>query len=151
MLTNSASARASSPAPGSLNLRLAWWLIGAGLASGAVLGLWSFGGPLAAPAGFTRPDELPRRLVRLAHIALVALPALNVLYVPSIRGSAWSARTQRLACRLLLFGTVALPACLALAAFAGAAVYLAALPVVSLIVAVFLLASKALPEREVRP
>ncbi|MBI4605353.1 MAG: hypothetical protein HY721_25600 [Planctomycetes bacterium] len=127
--------------PGHWNLALAWWLVGLGLVLGAVLGLWSFGGPLDPPAGLERHDGLPRRLLRLAHIALVALPALNLLYVPWLGRTGWSDRWRHAGAGLLLFGTLALPACLAAAAFWRPALVLTPAPVSSLIAAVFILAS----------
>src|SRR5262249_17500877 len=35
--------------PGRANVRTAWWMIAASMAVGAVLGLWSPGGPVAPP------------------------------------------------------------------------------------------------------
>ena len=74
---------------GRANVRVAWWMIGGSMAVGAVLGLWSFGGPVTPPPGFRAFDDLPRRLVRLGHIAAIALPALNLLYVPWMARSRW--------------------------------------------------------------
>ena len=136
---------------GRTNIRVAWWMIGASMAVGAVLGLWSFGGPLSAPPGFRAFDDLPRRLVRLGHIAAVALPILNLLYVPWMARSRWSRTTRRAGCGLLLFGTVALPSLLGLAAFWNPGLYLLPAPVVSLIAAVWLLAAGLRRERPNRP
>ena len=126
---------------GDTNIRVAWWMIGAGMAAGAVLGVWSFGGPLAPPPGFRAFDDLPRRLARLGHIAAIALPMLNLLYVPWMRRSRWGGPVRRAGCRLLLFGTVALPSTLVLAAFWAPARHLLALPVAALLAAVVLLAT----------
>jgi hypothetical protein len=41
-----------------------------GAASGLVLGLWAFGGPLPKPAWFGDYGETSRRLFRLGHIAI---------------------------------------------------------------------------------
>ncbi len=131
----------SRPAVGRANIRVAWWMIGASMAVGAVLGLWSFGGPVAPPPGFRAFDDLPRRLVRLGHIAAIALPALNLLYVPWMARSRWGEAPRRAGCRLLLFGTVGLPSLLMVAAFWDPARYLLPIPVAALIAAVFLLAS----------
>ena len=131
----------SEPPPGAANVRAAWWMIGASMAVGGVLGLWSFGGPLSPPPGFRAFDDLPRRLVRLGHIAAIALPALNLLYVPWMARSRWGGTARRAGCRLLLFGTVALPTLLMLAAFWGPGLYLLPIPVTALIVAVCLLAA----------
>ena len=131
----------SEPPMGRANVRVAWWMIGGSMAVGAVLGLWSFGGPVAPPPGFRAFDDLPRRLVRLGHIAAIALPALNLLYVPWMARSRWSGSLRRAGCRLLLFGTVTLPSLLMLAAFWGPGLYLLPIPVTALIAAVWLLAA----------
>ena len=89
---------------------------------------------------------LPRRLVRLGHIAGVALPALNLLYVPWMARSRWSRATRRTGCGLLLFGTLALPSLLGLAAFWGPGLYLLPVPVL-----VWLLAAGLRPRRLDRP
>lgn len=138
------------PTVGDANIRVGWWMIGASMAVGAVLGLWSFGGPLTPPPGFQTFDDLPRRLVRLGHIAAIALPVLNLLYVPWMARSRWSASVRRAGCRLLLFGTVALPTLLGLAAFWRPVRYLLPVPVVALILAVCLLAA-GLPARTPAP
>jgi hypothetical protein len=131
---------------GRANVRVAWWMIGGSMVIGAVLGLWSFGGPVPPPPGFRAFDDLPRRLVRLGHIAAIALPALNLLYVPWMRRSRWRAPARRAGCRLLLFGTVGLPGLLMLAAFWEPGRYLLPVPVAALIAAVCLLAA-GLPGR----
>ena len=131
---------------GRANVQVAWWMIGGSMAVGAVLGLWSFGGPVPPPPGFRAFDDLPRRLVRLGHIAAIALPVLNLLYVPWMARSRWGGSTRRAGCRLLLFGTVSLPSFLMLAAFWDPGLYLLPFPVTTLIAAVWLLAA-GLPAR----
>src|SRR4030095_12485455 len=126
--------------PGRWNLSLAWWRVGLGLWLGAVLALWSFGGPVPAPPGFEDPGSVPRRLLRLAHIALIALPILNLHFVPWTLRTAWGDRGRRACCLLLLVGTVGLPAALAAAAFWPPALYAAAPPALATIAGVFGLA-----------
>jgi hypothetical protein len=149
-VTDVDQATRSEPPIGRANVQVAWWMIGASMAVGAVLGLWSFGGPVAPPPGFRAFDDLPRRLVRLGHIAAIALPALNLLYVPWMARSRWSASARRAGCRLLLFGTVVLPSLLMLAAFWSPGRYLLPIPVTALIAAIWLLAAglpKRIPDR----
>jgi len=106
--------------------------------SGAVLGLWSFGGPVPAPPGFGHYAELPRRLLRLAHIALIALPMINLEYVR------WSSELDSPLCarggRWMLFACISLPLLLASSAIWPPARYLLPLPVLALISAVVWLA-----------
>ena len=129
------------PALGRANVRVAWWMIGGSMTVGAVLGLWSFGGPVPAPVGFVAYDDLPRRLTRLGHIAGIALPMLNLLYVPWMERSRWTGQVRRAGCRLLLFGTVALPTLLVLAAFWDTGRYLLPIPVAALTIATCLIAA----------
>ncbi|KAF0246782.1 MAG: hypothetical protein FD180_312 [Planctomycetota bacterium] len=72
------AAKPTSPR-GSLNAAIGWTGIALGLAAALWIGMWAFSGPMPAPEGFESYDALPRRLLRLAHIAAVAVGALNVL------------------------------------------------------------------------
>jgi hypothetical protein len=125
-------------------------MIAAGMTTGALLGLWSFGGPIEPPPGFRAFDDLPRRLARLGHIAAIALPALNLLYVPWMRRARWSLPVRRAGCRLLLAGTIGLPSLLVLAAFWDPGRYALPVPVAALIAAILLLAA-GLSRRAARP
>ena len=49
----------SEPPMGCANVRVAWWMIGASMAVGAVLGLWSFGGPLSPRPASGRSTTFP--------------------------------------------------------------------------------------------
>ena len=120
--------------------RVAWWMIGLGMLGGAVLGCWSFGGPIAPPAGFSHYDDAPRRLLRLAHIALIALPILALELgrtLPQTRlGEVATRRVQH----ALLFGLIALPTLLTAAAVLPWALYLLPLPVCALMGSAFTVA-----------
>lgn len=135
MSTIAPSASRHAAKPGQANIAVAWCMIALSLMGGAVLGLWSFYGPLTPPAGFEHYAATPRRLIRLAHIASVMLPVLNLLYVPLLGTTGLLLRTRILGCRLLLVGTVLLPLTLAAAAFWPPAEYALGLPVSTLIIA----------------
>ena len=89
--------------PHPLNFNSGWWLIFLAFVAGAGIGL-----------GFHREDFLGgygsfrRRLLRLGHIALAALGALNVLYgicpvpAPADRLGTWASA-------LLVAGAIAMP------------------------------------------
>lgn len=112
-----------------LNLQAGWALVLAGLLAGTALGL-----------GFHRERFLggyaswSRRLLRLGHVALVALGGLNVLFAltpcPAPEGVA-----ARVASAALLIGTVAMPATCALAAWRPRLRHLFPLPVTALLIA----------------
>jgi hypothetical protein len=132
---------------GARNIRIAWWTIALSLGIGLILGLWSFSGPLPAPAGWESYDSLPRRLSRLGHIAGIALPLLNLVYVPWIRQSTAGERTRRLACTLLAFGTLGLPTVLFAAACLPITKYALPLPACAVVIAITILAA-TLPKEE---
>jgi hypothetical protein len=116
--------------PFPLNWYAGWSMILAGFISGAVLGLF-----------FQREDFLGgymswrRRLLRLGHIACVALGFLNLLYAVSpVSGhSRWAAGG------FLVIGGVAMPLACALAAWKKSLKGIFVVPVASLITAVVLI------------
>ena len=94
-------------APGLLHWRAGWALILGGFLSGALLGL-----------GFHREGflggygSLPRRLLRLGHVALVALGVLHLVV-----GAAPDGLGSPLGSALLLAGSITMPANCFLAAW----------------------------------
>lgn len=65
---------------GQLNVHWGWiWMV-LGIASGSLIGMWSFSGPMKTPKGQENYDDLPRRMIRLAHIACFMLPLINIVY-----------------------------------------------------------------------
>ncbi len=65
---------------GQLNIFWGWiWMV-LGIASGSLIGMWAFAGPFKAPPKHEEYDNLERRLVRLAHIAMFMLPLINIAY-----------------------------------------------------------------------
>ena len=65
---------------GELNIRLGWIFMVCGILSGSIIGMWAFAGPLPAPQTHKKYDDLARRLVRLAHIAMFMLPLISIVY-----------------------------------------------------------------------
>jgi hypothetical protein len=116
-----------------LNFTAGWWLILAAFTSGAVVGL-----------GFHREDflggytSLRRRLIRLGHVALAALGALNIIYGISPVRVGTSALAV-LPGTLLLAGAVAMPAVCFLSAWRQPLRRLFLLPVALLAAAVILI------------
>ena len=115
-----------------LNWQFGWWLVLAGFLSGAVIGL-----------GFHRESFLGgyasfrRRLLRLGHIALVALGVLNLLFslspLPSL-----DPRSALLASHALVFGSLTMPLVCFLAAWRAEFRVFFCVPVLSLSLAVIL-------------
>ena len=65
---------------GEVNITFGWLWINMGIISGMVMGLWSFNGPVRLPADMEDYSSLPRRFVRLGHVAFIALSIMNILY-----------------------------------------------------------------------
>lgn len=112
------------------NGAIGWIGITLGFIWGAALGL-----------GFLNPDYLGgyasprRRLLRLGHIAAIALGLLNILFwlcQPRLGLGPWGATTASAG---LIAGAFLMPACCALAAWRPAFARLFPLPVVSLVAA----------------
>lgn len=65
---------------GQVNITLGWIFISLGITTGSIMGMWAFAGPFRPPKGHENYADLPRRLVRLAHVALFMLPLINIVY-----------------------------------------------------------------------
>ncbi|RZA08747.1 MAG: hypothetical protein EOP11_03925 [Proteobacteria bacterium] len=65
---------------GKANISAGWLTMVLGILSGAVIGMWAFAGPFPTPPGHRDYADLSRRMVRLGHIALIALPLINIVY-----------------------------------------------------------------------
>lgn len=117
--------------PSSVNEIGGWFLILLGFISGLLLGL-----------GFHREEflggyaSLRRRMVRLGHIALIALGVLNILYVvslPRMRLQSWE---LNVAAWSLLIGAITMPTVCGLTAWRTGFRRLFFIPVASLLTGV---------------
>ena len=99
-------ARATSP---DWNRFIGWASMAVGVATGLILGLWSFEGPLAVPAWIGAYGDTSRRLIRLGHIAFIGLGILNVLLSREIPRSGLGRRGKEAASLLMNFGNIFLP------------------------------------------
>lgn len=126
-------------ATGAINEAAGWILILLGFLTGAGLGL-----------GFDKDQFLggygsfKRRMLRLGHIALVALGMINIVFGLSVShlglGEVW----VMVAAAAWIVGGVAMPTCCALAAFDQRKTILFPLPVVALVTACTITAAGAL-------
>lgn len=113
-----------------INELFGWAWITFGFVTGAVLGMF-----------FHHEDWLggyssfPRRLLRLGHIAMVALGVLNVLFSHTTPGIVLSPSTMTAASWGMIVGAVAMPTCCVLVAWRKGLHLVFAVPVVSLICA----------------
>lgn len=123
---------------------IAWCSILLGALSGLVLGLWSFGGPVPTPEWIGPYDALPRRFLRLAHVALFALGILHLMVSRQIGEMPVSVAADRLALRAMAFGNVAMPTALIAAALWEPLKYLTPLPALALCIAFAVAATGAI-------
>ncbi len=123
-----------------MNRTIGWWSLLAGVATGLVLGLWSFDGPLPVPGWLGEYGDTSRRLARLGHIAFTGLGILNILLARELPHSALDARSRRLASHAMNVGNVLLPILLLTAAAYPPVKYAMAVPASAVFVALCLAA-----------
>lgn len=111
-----------------------------GIATGIILGMWSFDGPMAVPEWLGAYESTARRLVRLGHIAFLGLGILDVLLARELAGLALSAAMKRLASRSMIVGNMFLPPLLFAAGAWRPCKYLLPLPVAAVFVSLVLVA-----------
>jgi len=123
-----------------MNRTVGWFSLAVGVATGLVMGLWAFDGPVNPPAWLGEYGDTARRLARLGHIAFVGLGLINILLAHELAGSALSERAKRIASRQMNFGNIALPITLFVAAAWRPAKYAMAIPATAVFVALCLTA-----------
>ena len=114
-----------------------------GVASGMMLGLWSFGGPVPVPESIGGYGELPRRFLRLGHIAFFGLGLINLAIAGHWRRLDLDRPAARRALRLMNLGNLGLPPLLLAAAWQPTLLYLMPIPVVCVFAALALCATGA--------
>ncbi|MBI1735327.1 MAG: hypothetical protein HYR51_09140 [Candidatus Rokubacteria bacterium] len=127
--------------PGMRTVRSGLRLLPLGFVAGLAMSLYAFVPMVPVPAALARYDDLPRRLLRLAHIAAIMLPLINVVLGPWIDRVPLSRRGAAWASALLRFGAAGLPVALAIEAFIppASAWHLAAPPAIAFSLGVLLI------------
>jgi hypothetical protein len=123
-----------------MNRTVGWISLVVGIATGLVMGLWSFDGPVAVPAWLGEYAETPRRLARLGHIAFVGLGILNLLLAHELPRSALGSTGKGVASIAMNTGNILLPLTLFAAAAWPPAKYAMTLPATCVFVALCLAA-----------
>ncbi len=127
------------------NLAIGWSSLAVGALTGLILGLWSFGGPLPVPEWLGDYGSLPRRLMRLGHIAFFGLGILNILMARQI-AAARRSDYSRAALASMNFGNLLLPPTLMAAALYEPLKYLMSLPAFAVSLALVIVAANAILE-----
>lgn len=126
------------------NLAVGWGSMAVGALTGLVLGLWSFGGPVPVPEWLGDYDTLPRRLMRLGHIAFFGLGILNILLAFHLGRLRSKDKLAGLGLAAMNFGNIFLPLTLICAAFFEPLKYLMSLPATAITVALLVAARSAI-------
>ncbi len=111
---------------------IAWCSILGGALSGMVMGLWSFNGPFPTPEWIGDYDALPRRFLRLAHVAMFALGLLHMLVARQITSAPVSPKIDRLGLDAMVVGNVLMPTILIAAALWEPLKFLTPIPTLAL-------------------
>jgi hypothetical protein len=128
------------PADPSLNRAIGFTSLLLGVASGMIVGLWSFGGPVPVPEAIGDYADLPRRFLRLGHIAFFGLGLINLAIAGHWRRLDLGQPAARWALRLMNLGNLGLPPLLLAAAWQPTLLYLMPAPVVCVFAALALCA-----------
>ena len=126
------------------NLAVGWGSMAIGALTGLILGLWSFGGPVPVPDLLGEYDALPRRLMRLGHIAFFGLGILNIIMAVHLGRLKSGDSHARLALIAMNFGNIFLPLTLVCAAFFEPLKYLMSLPAAAVTFALIISARVAI-------
>ncbi len=141
--------RSSTAADNYKNNRLTGWLsLAVGVASGLVLGLWSFDGPVAIPEWLGDYGDVSRRLARLGHIACFGLGILNILLSRELARLTLGRVARRTASLAMNFGNILLPLILFAAAAYHPLKYMMVFPASSVFLALAIAAYGARGAKE---
>ena len=125
---------------GASNRLVAWTGFCLGVASGALMGLWAFDGPLDVPGWIGKYGDTSRRLLRLGHIAFFGIGILNLLLVRELPLLQVGYRVKAVAAWCMNAANIFLPFTLIAAAVLAPLKYLLPLPVMGAVVALCVVA-----------
>ena len=106
---------------GARNIKAGVALLALSLVGGLAMSLYAFVPMVRVPEGLIHYDDLPRRLLRLAHVAAVMIPLLNIVGGLLLDRLRLTRPVKELTSFLLLAGAVGLPLALAAEGLSSAA------------------------------
>ena len=122
---------------GRKNIKFGWLWILVGIFVGAIMSMWSFNGPFVSPVGDY--DSLPRRMLRLSHIAFIALAMINILYGYEIDKVKLKEKFKRLGSNFIICGAILMPLVLMGAVFYENLKYFAVVPIFLIIISLIII------------
>lgn len=122
------------------NRGVGWASLVMGATTGLILGMFVFDGPLPVPAWLGGYEELPRRLVRLAHISFMGIGILNILLARELSSLTLSEGAKAAASWSLVIANFLLPVTLFAASVYPPAKYALPVPALAIFVALSLTA-----------
>ncbi len=120
---------------GNLNIVFGWCWLNLGIIMGLTIGMWAEGETWLG--GYT---SVPRRLLRLSHIAFIALSMINILYGLTIERSGISGQLVTAGSWAMVAGAVGIPVVSMLAAFHRPIKYVFPLPALAVLFATLAMA-----------
>ncbi len=129
-----------APVDPSLNRAIGFTSLLLGVASGMIVGLWSFGGPIPVPEAIGDYADLARRFLRLGHIAFFGLGLINLAIAGHWRRLDLGPPAARRVLWLMNLGNLGLPPLLLAAAWQPTLLYLMPAPVTCVFAALALCA-----------
>jgi hypothetical protein len=112
----------------------------AGILMGSIMGMYAFDGPIKPPRGHESYASLPRRMIRLAHIAFIALPMISIQYGVHIDSAHLSEELKRVGSISMIVAMIGIPTLLIGASFYNPIKYLEVVPVSAIFIALALIA-----------
>ncbi len=106
-----------------------WFWIVTGIIIGAIVSMWAFNGPLTPPSSMEDYAALPRRFLRLSHIAFIALGMINILYGLCYDLANLKKTFKEISSVFLVTGTLLMPLILLFSAFIEKLKLFSALPI----------------------
>lgn len=123
---------------GQLNIVFGWIWMNMGFITGLLMGLkaeqFGLNFHKVGPEWLEGYSSVPRRLIRLGHVAFIMLPVLNILFGQYIDATPLTAQWKQIGSYAMIFGGIGVPVLCFAAAFYRPFKLLLSLPATSVLV-----------------